>query len=308
MVTILSTGDRESDLFHWFHVKNKLPKEQQLLILHADTETGKAKLLQELNTVTFFSADKIIVAHSVEVTKDIFSLMLSYSQDIYVVSTVGKLPTKIPTTVSLVKEKIGDATLKSLIDKNLRDLGITSTREELARLYLPLMLEDFGGRERLSPLRCMTLLRQLQAIASEPEQKRPAFFKNILTMQEGKASQWEILANFFSSNKKKQNKYFQSLSETMSSYEIMSFTKSTILLLLVLLQAKREGYDNASMAKKLGKHPFYIDSLLRSAQANSISSERAEKLLLRLFNLETALKSGKFEDEGFGFEVLLATS
>ncbi len=306
MVTIIATGDRESDLFHWSAIIKQKPDIRSFPSIDASTKEGAAAFLQKLDTISLLAETTPLIVHSLEITEAMLPNILSYGYDIFIISPQGKLP-KLPKEIRVVDEKIGDSYLKSAISDSLRKLSINLDRDQAVRLYIPLTIEDFMGKERLSPLRCMTLLRQIETISgSSPEEANKAFAA-LLGLQEGKASQWELLGQLFSTSKKKQKEYFAALTEIMSPYEIMSMGKSTLLLVMIILQGRKEGLDAASIAKKIGKHPFYVGSLLKTIDSQRISYERAEKVLARFMNLESALKSGKFEDEQFGFEVLLAT-
>lgn len=305
MLTVIATGDRESDLYHWTKIVEKNPLLKKIPSIDCSTEIGLQTLQQKVETVSLFSDDSPVIANYAELKEEIFTLLIEYSQDVYILTPTGKVPKS--SKITLITEKVTDATLKARIADTLRTIGITPTREELARLYFPLSIEDFMGKEKLSPLRCLTFIRQLRTIEGATPDEAKKLFASLIGVSEGKASQWEILANLFSSQKKKQKEYFSMLTESMSPYEIMALAKSTLLLVMIILIGQHEHLDSASIAGKIGKHPFYVSSLLRTVQDKNITYEKAQKMLTRLFNLETALKSGKFDDEQFGFEVLIAT-
>lgn len=306
MITIIATGDRESDLYYWAGITKKQPELRNLTSIDCSTEPGKAKFVQKIETISLLAENTPLVAHFIEISESIYSLIASYAQDMYILSPAGKLP-KMGKEIKAITDKVTDSTLKMLITDTLRKLGIQCDRDQSVRMYIPLTVEDFMGKEHLSSLRCLTFVRQLETISGEKAEEAQRSFNALIGLQEGKASQWEILEQLFSVQKKTQKNYFVALSEDMSPYEIMSMAKATLLLVMIILVGRHEGIDSASIAKKLGKHPFYVGSLLRTIDAQRITYDRAEKVLTRLMNLESALKSGKFEDEKFGFEVLLAT-
>jgi hypothetical protein len=306
MLTILSTGDRESDLFHWSTLASKQPKVKDIASIDCSSPEGMNKLLRKVETISLLEEEAPVIAHYPELTEELATLLSSYSQDVYILSPTGKLP-KLTTGTKVVTDKISDNQLKALLSETLRELNITVTRDDQVRMYLPLTIEDFMGKEKLSPLRCLTFARQLKTIQGSSPEEAQKLLASLIGLSEGKASQWEILSNLFATQKKKQKEYFGALSLSMSPYEIMSMAKSTLLLVLVILAGKQEHLDSASIAGKIGKHPFYVGSLLRTVQEKGITYEKVQKMLVRFFNLESALKSGKFDDEQFGFEVLLAT-
>jgi len=116
-----------------------------------------------------------------------------------------------------------------------------------------------------------------------------------------------MLDYLFDKDKIKQHNYFSALTSTVSPFEIIAQIKSILLLSLALLHGSEEGLDSSSIATKLKKHPFYISSLLRTIKGKRIGKEKLFQLISRFMRLENALKSGKFENEKFGFEILLAT-
>lgn len=305
MITLISTGDRESDLYHWYAIREKHPELKNLASIDASTPQGAAEFIRKIETISFFGSADIIIAHTVELTPQHIPLLNGYAGKIYLITTVGKVPKGLEVKNSF--EKCTDQTLKNLIASKLRELSISPTKEDIAKLYYTLSIEECSGKERLSPLRCHTLVRQLSTIAGSSPEEAKKLFSNLIGLVEGKASQWELLANLFTTQKRKQKEYFQSLSEIMTPYEIMSHAKSTLLLVYAIMIGRSERLDSASIASKLGKHPFYISSLLRTVEEKGITLEKVKKTVGRLLNLEMALKSGKFDDEYFGFEVLLAT-
>ena len=306
MVTIINTGDRESDLYH-----HDLLRKVNTTLAHASsidgsTTEGQHQFLMKLETISLLSEPIPLVVHAIELTDQTAQLLKSYAQDVVIVSPAGKLP-KLDQAFKQITAKVADATLKSLLDEKLRKLHIQVSRDTLIRIYMALTIEDVMGKERLSPLKYLTFERQLESISSDSPDETSKLLESVLGIAEGKASQWEMLTHLFSSQKKTQKQYFAALAETMSPYEIMSMAKSTILLVMAIILGQKEHLDQASIATKLGKHPFYIGSLARSIQNSNITYDRALKVVTRLLNLESMLKSGKFDDEYFGFEVLLAT-
>ncbi|MCC7304507.1 hypothetical protein IT418_03815 [bacterium] len=307
MITVIATGDRESDLYYWTGITKKDPELKNIPSIDCTTENGLQRLLQKLETISLLSESTPLVCHYPEISETILALFTSYTENIFIISPTGKLP-KLPREITVITEKITDTTLKLLIADTLKKLSIALDRDQTVRLYIPLTIDDYMGKERLSPLRCLTFLRQVETISGSTPEEVQKSFMILLGLQEGKASQWEILAQLFTTNKVRQKDYFVALAETMSPYEIMSMAKSTLLLVMAILKGRQEGIDSASIAKKIGKHPFYVGSLLKTTELQKITYEKAEKILTRLMNLELALKSGRFEDESFGFEVLLATN
>lgn len=306
MLTIIATGDRESDLFHWSSILEKKVLLRDIGSIDCSTPEGVSKLVRKVETISLLSEEVPIVAHYPELNEEILKLLSSYSQDVYVLTPAGKVA-KTGGKEKLFTEKIGDTQLKALITETMRELQLNVTREDLTRIYAPLTIEDFMGKEKLSPLRCLTFVRQLKTIGGASVDDAQKLLAALIGIAEGKASQWEILSNLFSSQKKKQKDYFSSLTQSMSPYEIMAMAKSTLLLVMIILTGQQEHLDSASIAGKIGKHPFYVGSLLKTVNEKAITYDKAQRMLVRFLNLESALKSGKFDDEQFGFEVLLAT-
>lgn len=305
MLTLIATGDRESDLYHWYEVREKHPELKSVPSIDSSTPQGAAEFARRVETISFFGNTDIIVAHSVEINPQLAHLMNEYTGTIYIITTVGKVPKTLQAKSAF--DKCTDQMLKNLISTKLRTLSLSPTKEDMAKLYFTLSIEDYSGKERLSPLRCRTLARQLMTIEGSSPEDAKKLFTNLIGLVEGKASQWELLANLFTTQKRKQKEYFQSLSELMTPYEIMSLAKSTLLLVYAIMLGRKDHLDSASIATKLGKHPFYISSLLRTVEEKGITIDKVKKIISRFLNLEMALKSGKFDDEYFGFEVLLAT-
>lgn len=306
MLTIFSTGDRESDLYHWSKFLQKHPELKDIPRIDCSIPAGVNKLVRKVETISLLTEEMPIIANFIELNEETVALLSSYSQNVYILTPAGKLP-KLDSTVNIVTEKIGDTQLKSLITDTLRTLNVSVSREDLIRMYIPLSTEDFMGKEKLSPLRCLTFVRQLMTIEASTPEDSAKLLTALIGIAEGKASQWEILSNLFSTHKKRQKEYFSNLAQSMSPFEIIARAKTSILLIMVILIGKEEALDSTSISVKIGKSLGYVSSLLRSVQEKSITYDKAHKMLVRLFNLESALKSGKFDDEHFGFEVLLAT-
>jgi len=306
MLTIISTGDRESDLYRWQLLKKNALSFEKLISIDGSTEIGMRQLTQRVETISLLSEITPIVAHHVKLTEDLVKLLVHYEQDVYLLTPEGKLPT-LTSTLKIISEKLTDSRLKSVISRTFEELSLQPTREELIRIYLLLTSEDYVGKERISPSRTLTFVRQVRTLAGTTPDEGKKLLTALLGNIEGKSSQWELLDHLFTPNKRKQKEYFSSLTEIMSPYEIMSLAKSTLLLVLAIIIGQQQNLDSTSIATKIGKHPFYVSFLLRTVSSNRITYEKAYKLSTRLFNLESALKSGRFDDEGFGFDILLAT-
>jgi DNA polymerase III delta subunit len=307
MLTIISTGDRESDLYWWNELKKKLPKNDKLRSFDCLTEQDTSKLEQRVETIALLEESQTLIVHQPSLTPELAAKLENHTDDVYVITPVGRLP-KLASKVKVISEKITDAGIKSAISRELTKLELAPERDLLLRTYLSLTTEDFTGKEHLSPAKALVFLRQLQILADLPQPEKQRLFELLIGTSEGKTSQWEILDHLFSQSKRKQHDYFRHLSESMSTYEIMALAKSTLLLVLAITSGQQAHLDNASIAAKLGKHPFYVSSIARTISAKNISFEKAHRLVQRLFNLETTLKSGRLDDESIGFDFLLATS
>lgn len=307
MLTIISTGDRESDLYRWHDIKKKLPRNSTLRSFDGTSEREVSKLLQQIDTISLLNEAYSLVAHQLTLSPMLANKLEMHSENVFVITPVGKLP-KFASTTKLVDEKVTDSAVKSAITHELTKFGVVTQRDDLLHLYLSLTVEDFTGKERISPLSALLFIRQLQILDNLPQPEKQKLFELLVGTTEGKANQWEILDHLFSLSKKKQHEYFMHLSEFMSVYEIMALAKSTLLLVLAITSGQLSHLDNASIAAKIGKHPFYVTSIARTVAAKNITFEKAYSLVRRLLNLETTLKSGKLDDESIGFDFLLATS
>ena len=306
MLTIISTGDRESDLYRWHSLKEKVRSIEEIISIDGSTEVGLHQLTQRLETISLLTEIAPIVAHHVKLTTELVKLLVNYEQDVFLLTPEGKLPT-LNSPHRIINEKLTDSQLKSVISHSFEQLSFVPAREDLIRIYSLLTSEDFMGKERISPNRTLTFIRQVRTLEGTTADEGKKLLTALLGSIEGKFSQWEILDHLFTPSKRKQKEYFAALTEIMSTYEIMSLAKSTLLLVLAIIVGQEQHLDATSIATKIGKHPFYVSSLLRTITSNRIAYEKAFKLCTRLFNLESALKSGRFDDEGFGFDVLLAT-
>lgn len=307
MLTIISTGDRESDLYRWYELKKKLPKHSRMRNFDCTNVQELHKLEQQIDTIALLDESHTLVVHQLALTAVLTSKFEAYSEDVYAISPIGKLP-ELAHSTKVLSEKVTDAILKSAITQELSKFELVPNRDYLLHIYLALTIEDFMGKEHISPTRTLTFLRQMQVLDNTPQPEKQKLFELLIGTTEGKASQWEILDHLFSSSKRRQHEYFMHLGESMSTYEIMALAKSTLLLVLSITSGQQSHLDNASIAAKIGKHPFYVTSIARTISTKGITFEKAYRLVQRLLNLEVALKSGRLDDESIGFGFLLATS
>jgi len=307
MLTIIATGDRESDLYKWNEIRANLPTGSQYRSFDGTVDVDLQKLRQLIETVTLLAENVTLVIHQIELSEKLVAQLAKHQQDVYIITAAGKLP-KPDKLIKLITEKVTDSTLKSAISHELSKLSLVPEHDSLLRLYLSLTIEDFSGKERISPIKTLTFLHQLQILSDMPLVEKQKLFLLLVGTSEGKANHWELLDHLFTTSKKKQHEYFARLNESMSTYEIMSLAKSSLFLVLAITIGQRDHLDNASIAKKIGKHPFYVTSLARTIASKNITFDKAYKLVSRMLNLETTLKSGKLDDEGIGFDFLLATS
>lgn len=306
MVTLISTGDRESDLYRWQTCKESTPTIQRIASIDCSTDKGTQQLVQRLESISLLANNEPVVAHFPTLTPKLLQLLQTCDDIVFLISPVGKLPAST-AKIRVITEKVTDSQMKSSISQAFATLPISPLREDLIKIYLLLTSEDSIGKERISPLRTQTFVRQLRTLEETSTDEAKKLLEAMLNSTAGKSSQWELLDNLFSASRLKQKKYFSALTEIMSPYEIMSQAKATLLLVLIILTGQQQHLDSTSIATKIGKHPFYVGSIARTIANKNITYEKAYKLATRFFNLESALKSGKFDDEGFGFEVLLAT-
>jgi hypothetical protein len=145
------------------------------------------------------------------------------------------------------------------------------------------------------------------ALTQVYQEQSATLLKEIVAFTKEPVNQWDLVKKLFSSDKAAQSKYFAQLSQQFNFYEIIGIAKTTLFLIMAILKARQERLDNISIATKLKKSSFYIESLYRTSTDCSITFEKALSLTTRLMNLELSLKSGKFDDEKFGFDILLAT-
>jgi hypothetical protein len=226
----------------------------------------------------------------------------------YVITLVGKFDLKkIPPTITTVTTKIADASLKEKLAQLLRKNGVVLDRIALMQLTAHISLDDGYGKSAISPAQLEILERRITALKLEYGDNTSDLVKDLVSMTKEKVSQWDLLKKLFSSDKSSQQRYFAQLTQQMSLFEIIAIAKTSLFLVLTIINAHAEHLDNTTIATKLKKNLFYIESLYRTAQEVGATKEKLFALITRLMNLELAIKSGKFDDEQFGFDILLAT-
>lgn len=300
MVIVIATGDRESDLLTW-HEKRKTIQEP-IALYDCSIESELRAFLDTLESISLFSQEKnVLVAHFLDITKPLKQKILSYDGTIILISAKGELPA--PSVA-----RISDASIKSELNKLLLDYKIVLDRSSQAKLLAHLSSDDEKGKARLSPLLFNTFKRQVIALTQSEQLEANQLVKEIIDLTKEPVNQWDLLKRLFTYDKKSQLHYFQSLLQQMSVFEILAYAKTTLFLVLCILDGKKNNIDTVSIATKIKKNPFYISNIARTISEEGITSDSAFRLLTRFMNLELSLKSGKFEDEQFGFEVLLATN
>ncbi|PIY18503.1 hypothetical protein COZ14_00035, partial [Candidatus Dojkabacteria bacterium CG_4_10_14_3_um_filter_Dojkabacteria_WS6_41_9] len=149
MLTIISTGDRESDLYRWHSLKEKVRSIEEIISIDGSTEVGLHQLTQRLETISLLTEIAPIVAHHVKLTTELVKLLVNYEQDVFLLTPEGKLPT-LNSPHRIINEKLTDSQLKSVISHSFEQLSFVPAREDLIRIYLLLTSEDFMGKERIA--------------------------------------------------------------------------------------------------------------------------------------------------------------
>jgi hypothetical protein len=306
MKVIISTGDRASDLFLWAEKKKTVT--EKLVIFDGTNKNDIQKFTTTLESISLFEEVQSIVIHNIELTAELISMIGSYAGDIYIVSLAGKFDMKkLPPTITTVTAKIADSSLKEKLAQLLRKNGITLDRITLMQLTAHISIDDGYGKSAISPAQLEILERRVTALKLEYGDNTSDLVKDLVSMTKEKVSQWDLLKKLFSSDKKSQLRYFAQLTQQMSLFEIIAIAKTSLFLVLTITNAHADHLDNTTIATKLKKNLFYIESLYRTAQEVGATKEKLFGLITRLMNLELAIKSGKFDDEQFGFDILLAT-
>jgi len=91
MISIFSTGDRESDIVLWHRFKKDNPKKtRKMSSFNCSEDNDLNSLLGTLETVSFFANDNTIVCHNVPYSKKLVNLLATASQDIYIITMSGR--------------------------------------------------------------------------------------------------------------------------------------------------------------------------------------------------------------------------
>lgn len=306
MKIIISTGDRANDLFVWAEKKQKI--NEKLVVLDGTNKQDVQKFSSMLESISLFETVASLVIHNVELTAELLHLVATYAGNVYIVTTTGKFDfKKVPSEITVLNTKINDAALKERVTQLLRKSNITLDRMALLQLFTHISIEDAYGKAAISPTQLEILERRIAALKLEYGDNTTDLVKDLVSMTKEKVSQWDLLKKLFSTDKHSQFRYFSQLTQQMNLFEIIAMAKTSLFLLLVVMNAHAEHLDNTSIASKLKKNLFYIDSLYKSAQEAGATKDKVYSLITRLMNLELAIKSGKFDDEQFGFDILLAT-
>lgn len=306
MVTVIKTGDRESDLVQFAALLSPTEKKHAIQYDCQDQKQLQSAL-GSLEAISFIPGATIYVLHNLELTKELLEKIVTASETVILVTPTTKLKLQDNKQIKLISSPVTDQSIKTKIASLLASLHVVLPQTDLLKLYQSITITDDMGKERLSPLLYNTLERRIRALAEDDPVATLKAVQEILSIGITSVNQWDILANLFSANKQKQQAYFSALSEALSPYEIISFCKTTVLTALAILAGKQEHIDNTTIATKLGRHPFYVSSIAKTIMEKELTPAKVLRVCTRLMNLELALKSGKFDDERFGFEVLLAT-
>ncbi len=306
MITVIKTGDRDTDLI-LLQAETKKLAGKKFLRFDGSNDRELAIALGYLEAISFLPSEQIYIIHNVELTEDLVKRFTSTTETLFLVSPKGKIKPESIKGAKLLSDAVTDQQIKTKVATLLAKYNINLGRDELLKLYQSITVPNEQGKERLSPLLYGILERRMQALATEDPQESEKLLKDLLSATANQVNQWDILTNLFNPHKDRQHAYFTALIEVLSPYEVISFAKTTVFVALAILHGRKDGIDNTSIATKLGKHPFYISSLAKTISERDITIQKLHRAITRLMNLELALKSGKFDDEQFGLDILLAT-
>jgi hypothetical protein len=305
MKVIIATGDRNSDLYYWQRQKEKNPA---VRIFDALNDREFASFQSLLTGISLFQEHPALALHNATLSDALLASIESYEGDIFIVTLQEKYDlNKLPKSISTQQTKVSETVLKERISGALHSAGLTLDRISLAKLYDHVSVDDVFGKKQLVPSLVEIFIRRLEALRAAYGQDTEPLLKELVTMTKETVSQWDLVKKLFSSDKQSQYRYFSKLLQQSNLFEILGIAKTTLFLLLTILKEKENHLDTTSIASKTKKNVYYIESLARTAQENNVTAAKVLSLITRLMNLELAVKSGKFDDEQFAFEVLLAT-
>lgn len=304
MLIFVSTGERESDLVITRGILEKEKAFNKTISFDCELENELNAFLTETNSIPLFAKSQSFVVHNLKYEKSLDILLSKSELDIIFVSPSGKWK-HLKEAAKLINEPLDEKILKSQISKALKEHSIELDRYTTERIFSMLSTKGYTGKSRLSPLQTEIFIRRINSLEGADNKK---LVEELLDSYGEEVNQWKMLDYLFTTNKLSQIKYFVELSKNINAFELISTLKSSLFLVLAILTGLDSGISAPTIASKLKKHPFYISNIVTTIKDNSITVTRAKNVLTRLMNLELALKSGKFEDEQFGFEVLLATS
>lgn len=307
MLVIINTKDRESDLILWREYKSKNLSGIPVSVYDCSEESEYQSFTESISNISLFSSTTtdIVIAHNLKYSKDIATAIKNSTNDIILVSPSGRW-SAYKAESKKITTPISENKIKNDISEAITKIGFSKNHLSMPDIYNSVTVKNYSGKNVLSPILADTLLRRISAIDSEDPEKDKKL-EYILSHSAKHINQWKVIDFLFSSHKKEQYTYFSELTKTVSPFELIAQIKSTLFLLRIIKDSLDSGLTSQSIASKLKKHPFYISSLVQTLQKSKMSNKKLEYLVSRFLRLEFALKSGKFEDEYFGFEVLLAT-
>lgn len=304
MLYVIKTQSPDSDLFFLRYrvlpeLKGKYTVRRNY---YCDIDTSFEQFLNNTGTLSLFATDKTLhVLYDLKTNKKEIDVLSKLTDELIILMNPSKKTFTKSSSVQIIDTPFTLNDIKKLIQQQLSKESIPKNIS-IDDIVKKIAFADDMGNINYSPLQAEILIKQLQLLA----EKSPDSIASFIKSDKEFADHWQMISQLFA-EKNARNSYFENLMEMFDIYEIVNSLKNSIILIGVISNALEQHTDATSIAKTLGKHPFYVQNLVRTIHQHHISPTKAANLLSRFLNLELKLKSGELDDAELGFQILIAT-
>lgn len=304
MICVIKTGDADSNAYILKNEVIKLyeGKYTHKKIYYCDEPNQFESFLNATQSMSLFATESnLYILHDLKVTANEKKLLSKIeTENIILVDPSTKVFPK-SANIKIFDTPLKSYELKRIIADRITKLQLQSIVSADAVLQ-SIGMYDVMGNVTYSPIQAEIVLKQIETLA---KRNQTDLIKDFIAKKEF-IDHWQI-TNMLFADKKTRTKYFDELMQISEIYEVLGTIKTNLLLMGVIATALLDHMDDASIAKTLGKHPFFVGNLITSIKRYSLSPSKLSQLLSRFINLEMKLKTGSLDDPELGFSIVIAT-
>jgi hypothetical protein len=302
MIYLIKTTDSDSDLFVLRTQVLPVFDNKKKHIYYCEKSGVFEQFLADSQVVSMFNEPKYYILYNLKLNKDEKKELQKIDEDIVLVNPSTKVWKELGSKLKVFDTKLTVHDIKRYVDKSLTDAGVKLDSVSQQKLLEKIATVDEIGALYYSPLIAETVAKQAILLATKGKTELEKF----LYSSEKIVDHWQILSYLFAPLKERID-YFKHLESIMDIYEMLNSIKTTLLLATVVLEGDQQHIDSQSLARQIGKHPFYISNIQKTLKQKGITQQKTLHLLQRMLNLETKIKTGELDDPNLGFDILLAT-